>query len=103
MRFRENFQTVMSASYRFVVTGRVQGVYFRESTREQAEALGLVGWVCNLVDGRVEGVAHGSEAALEALHRWLLLGPPAARVDAVDWQRVESAPGELPTEFVVRR
>lgn len=94
----------MSASYRFVVTGRVQGVYFRESTREQAQKLGLVGWVCNLADGRVEGVAHGSEAALEALHRWLLLGPSTARVDAVDWRPAERTPGdELPTEFAVRR
>lgn len=94
----------MTASYRFVVTGRVQGVYFRESTREQAQRLGLVGWVCNLADGRVEGVAHGSEAALEALHRWLLLGPPAARVDAVDWHPADRTAGDvIPTEFVVRR
>lgn len=88
------------ASYRFTVSGRVQGVYFRQSTREQAERLGLSGWVRNRDDGRVEGLACGDAVALEALRAWLQRGPVAARVDAVDW----TASTEVPAVgFEVRR
>lgn len=76
----------MSTSYRFSVHGRVQGVYFRQSTADRARELGLDGWVRNCADGSVEGLAAGEQVALEALHRWLHRGPPAARVDRVDWQ-----------------
>ncbi|MBD8900551.1 acylphosphatase [Rhodanobacter sp. DHG33] len=69
---------------RFLVSGRVQGVFFRASTREQAVALGIEGHAINLPDGRVEVMAVGDEAALDALERWLRKGPPAARVDAVE-------------------
>jgi acylphosphatase len=69
---------------RFVVSGRVQGVFFRASTREQALALGIDGHAINLPEGRVEVVASGDAAALDALERWLWQGPPAARVDAVE-------------------
>lgn len=72
-------------SYRFVVTGRVQGVFFRQSTCQQAQQLGLSGWVRNLEDGRVEGLAQGDPAALAQLREWLAQGPPAARVDHLDW------------------
>lgn len=89
-----------AASYRFTVSGRVQGVYFRQSTREQAERLGLCGWVRNLADGRVEGMAHGEPAALEALRVWLQHGPAAARVDALEWRASEERP---PAGFEVRR
>lgn len=68
---------------RFLVSGRVQGVFFRASTRAEAERLGIAGRASNLADGRVEVVASGSDAALDALERWLRKGPPAARVDAV--------------------
>lgn len=79
----------MRSSYRFTVSGRVQGVYFRESTRQQADALSVSGWVRNRADGRVEGLACGAIDALNALRGWLRQGPPAARVDAVDWQSVD--------------
>lgn len=70
---------------RFVIRGRVQGVFFRASTREQAEALGLTGWVRNAVDGSVHCVACGEAVAIDALQRWFDAGgPPAARVDAID-------------------
>jgi len=69
---------------RFLVSGRVQGVFFRASTREQAWALGIAGHAVNLPDGRVEVLAIGEAAALDALERWLWQGPPAARVDAVE-------------------
>jgi len=68
---------------RFIVSGRVQGVFYRASTREQAMALGVAGHANNRRDGSVEVLASGSAEALEALERWLWQGPPAARVDAV--------------------
>jgi len=70
-------------SARFIITGRVQGVFFRASTREQALALGVSGHALNRADGRVEVVAAGSAQALDALHAWLRQGPPSARVEAV--------------------
>ncbi|MGH8190819.1 MAG: acylphosphatase [Rhodanobacteraceae bacterium] len=68
---------------RFLVAGRVQGVFFRASTREQALRLGISGYARNLADGNVEVVACGDDAALAELERWLHQGPPAARVQAV--------------------
>jgi acylphosphatase len=72
------------AAARFLVSGRVQGVFYRASAREQALLLGLTGYAKNLPDGRVEVLACGSESALEALERWLWRGPAAAKVDGVD-------------------
>lgn len=65
------------------ISGRVQGVAFRASTRAQAEALGLHGHARNLPDGRVEVLACGEDHALSVLLRWLEVGPPASRVDSV--------------------
>ena len=72
------------ACARFLVSGRVQGVFYRASTREQALRLGLAGTAVNLPDGRVEVRAEGDAAALDELERWLHRGPPAARVDRVE-------------------
>lgn len=71
------------AAARFLVSGRVQGVFFRASTREQALALGLAGCARNLPDGKVEVLAEGATAALDQLERWLHQGPPAAQVITV--------------------
>lgn len=68
---------------RFVVIGRVQGVFFRASTRTRALQLGISGYAKNLADGSVEVVASGSQEALDELDGWLHHGPPAARVDRV--------------------
>ena len=76
---------------RCVVAGRVQGVFFRASTRARAEALGVVGHARNLPDGRVEVLACGSAAAVQALCDWLWRGPPAAEVTAVDCELVAPA------------
>ncbi|MGS1118620.1 acylphosphatase [Rhodanobacter sp. FW102-FHT14D06] len=69
---------------RFLVDGRVQGVFFRASTREQALTLGIAGHARNLDDGRVEVLVGGRAEALDALEQWLWQGPPAAEVTAVD-------------------
>jgi acylphosphatase len=83
---------------RCVVAGRVQGVYYRAATAEQADRLRLDGWVKNLADGRVEVVASGDAAAIAALTSWLWNGPPAARVSAV---RVEEWTAAVPRGFTV--
>lgn len=76
----------MRQSYRFVVTGRVQGVWFRQSTRQCAEGLGLDGWVRNRTDGAVEGIACSEDpAALESLREWLRHGPQKAQVESLSW------------------
>jgi acylphosphatase len=67
-----------------LVAGQVQGVGFRFHARRQARALGLVGWVRNLPDGRVELQAEGPREALESLLAWCQRGPPAAEVGAVE-------------------
>jgi acylphosphatase len=70
--------------YRVVVTGRVQGVWFRESCREHAERLGVSGWVRNRADGAVEIEVEGAEDAVSQLVSWCRLGPPAAEVDGIE-------------------
>ena len=69
---------------RFLVSGRVQGVFYRASTRERALRLGLRGHAANLDDGRVEVLAVGDADTLETLAEWLRQGPPNARVEAVE-------------------
>ena len=71
------------------ITGRVQGVFFRAWTAEQARALKLSGWVRNCPDGSVEAHLQGNESAVERMIALLHDGPPAARVD-----RVEAGPAE---------
>jgi acylphosphatase len=65
------------------ISGRVQGVWFRASTRDQAQRLGIRGSAINCPDGRVEVIACGEPDALQQLQRWLHQGPPGARVDEV--------------------
>lgn len=72
------------AAARFLVSGKVQGVFFRASTRERALDLRLSGRATNLPDGRVEVIAEGEAAALDALEAWLQHGPPMAHVDRVE-------------------
>jgi len=84
---------------RVVVHGRVQGVFFRDSTRQRAQAAGVSGWVANQPDGTVEAVLEGDDDAVEALVRWLYAGPRGADVERVE---VEDGEAEGLTGFDVR-
>jgi acylphosphatase len=84
--------------YRVRVSGRVQGVWYRESCRRQADAAGVTGWVRNNADGSVEAVLEGEASAVERLQAWMRTGPPHAIVADVD-VRVETPQGER--SFVV--
>lgn len=75
------------------MSGRVQGVWFRESCRTAATALCVTGWVRNLHDGRVEAVFEGPEPAVTRMIEWCNTGPPRARVEHVD-VHVEQPLGE---------
>lgn len=81
------------------VHGTVQGVFFRDSTWQQAEERGVAGWVRNRDDGTVEAHLEGAEDDVRALVAWLHEGPPRAVVQRVD---DEPADPEGHTEFVVR-
>ncbi len=71
-----------------LIDGRVQGVFFRAYTRDEARARGLSGWVRNLPDGRVEALFEGEKPALTSMLAWCRQGPRYAYVDSVteDWQ-----------------
>lgn len=68
---------------RVVISGKVQGVYFRGTAEDEARSRGLTGWVRNTPDGQVEAAFEGEQAAVEAMIAWCHRGPPAARVTGV--------------------
>lgn len=70
-------------AYHYYISGQVQGVWYRASTKEKATQLGLTGWVKNLKDGRVEVYAHGEASILEDFEKWLWQGPQLAKVNNV--------------------
>lgn len=74
-----------------VISGRVQGVYFRVETQRAAELYGVTGWVRNKPDGTVEAVAEGDRPDVVSLVNWCKNGPPISRVDRVDvnWRDFE--------------
>jgi len=81
------------------ISGRVQGVWFRASTKKVAEELGLKGWVRNLPDGRVEAVFEGDPKAITKALEWCHQGPPGAVVTAVE---IKEEPVEGLSEFTIR-
>ena len=86
---------------RVLVSGRVQGVGYRASTRQKAIALGILGWVRNLPDGRVEAMIQGEATPIDSMMKWFYEGPPAANVTAVE---TEQQPIESSFEtFEIRR
>jgi acylphosphatase len=89
----------MNKSIRFLVNGRVQGVFFRTSTKTQADKLELSGWVRNCENGEVEGVASGTEQQLGIFISWLQQGPRMAKVDKLE---IEDCDHQTFSSFVVR-
>lgn len=81
----------------FLIEGRVQGVWFRETTRRTAQPLGITGYAKNMADGSVEVLACGEPGALDRLTEWLKQGPPLAQVDRLEW--IVSS-NECPDSFV---
>lgn len=79
------------------ITGRVQGVSFRAWTRDEAEELGLTGWVRNEADGSVTALLAGRDAAISAMLERLWRGPSAASVKSVESEKAD--PGEAPPRF----
>jgi acylphosphatase len=86
---------------RFLVMGKVQGVFFRQSARLEANRLKLKGLARNLPDGSVEVVARGSASAVEALHQWLKRGPAQARVEEVRETDATDLKSAIPEGFAV--
>lgn len=80
--------------HRVVIHGLVQGVFFRDGCRREAEIAGVAGWVRNLPDGTVEAVFEGDPEGVRTMIDWVHKGPPAARVDRVAVSE-ESVVGEL--------
>ena len=66
------------------LSGRVQGVFFRENTKNKAKELGVFGWIKNLADGQVEAVFEGSKEDIEQIIEWVKKGPPLAKVEKVE-------------------
>ena len=87
---------------RLEIYGKVQGVFYRASTRDKARQLGVAGWVRNRPNGSVEALAEGSEEAVEKLVKWCHDGPQHARVDRVEVTD-ESDSEQTLTGFEVRR
>jgi acylphosphatase len=85
---------------RFLIFGKVQGVYFRHSSRREARRLNIRGFARNLPDGSVEVVAQGDAAAVEQLRAWLQHGPPEARVQEMR-ETAPDDPQQLPEGFEV--
>jgi acylphosphatase len=83
------------------VSGRVQGVFFRDTTRREAQALGLSGWVRNRPDGRVEAMFVGTRAACETALAFARIGPPRAQVTHVEFEWTD-VPANVPGEFEIR-
>ena len=86
----------MGVTLHLRITGRVQGVGYRDALRAEALGRGVTGWVRNRRDGSVEAVVQGSAEALEALTTWARRGPPAARVQGVE---INEAGGELARRY----
>lgn len=74
----------MSKRFHVLISGRVQGIFFRARTKETADSLGLSGWVKNRPNGQVEAVFEGEVAALDKMLAWCRQGPALARVTDVD-------------------
>lgn len=91
----------MTRHVRLLITGRVQGVFFRQSTKQKATGLGIVGTVSNLSDGRVEIYAAGEASVMTRFIEWCHKGPIAARVDNVELIELDGTPAEYSAFSIV--
>jgi acylphosphatase len=91
----------MKTRVHVVISGQVQGVWYRASTKQKAEELGLVGWVKNTSDGNVEAVFEGDESTVTEMIAWCRKGPPLAQVTDVKISRKRV--GGTCTDFSVLR
>jgi acylphosphatase len=87
-----------------IVTGRVQGVFYRANAQKKGEHLGLSGWVRNTSDGAVEAEAVGPKDVIEMFIEWCRRGPPEAFVKHVEvsWEEIDDADGEQERGFYIR-
>ncbi len=85
------------------IMGRVQGVYYRSSLQQQAQAMGILGWCRNMPDGSVEALLSGSKEAVDALIQWCHLGPPNAQVERVEVTPQNQVSDSLANTFEIRR
>lgn len=74
----------MKLRAKVIISGRVQGVFFRANTKQKAEQLGLTGWVRNRFDGKVEALLEGEEKVVQEMINWFHKGPSSAKVDNVE-------------------
>ena len=90
----------MRSRVHVMISGRVQGVWFRGNTKDKAEQLEITGWVRNTVDGKVEAVFEGEEPRIKEMIAWCRHGPPSARVEHVEVKK-QSALNDF-THFTIR-
>lgn len=90
----------MLITYSIIVSGKVQGVFYRQSTREKARTIGITGTVENLSNGEVKIIATGTKEQLETLIQWCRQGPPKAIVTTVE---ITELPLQSFTQFSIRR
>lgn len=85
---------------RSIVSGRVQGVFYRATCVRKAQSLGLTGFARNLVDGRVEVLAYGEETTVNEFVAWLWVGSPASKVTDVATEHANPAEGQRTVSFI---
>ncbi len=90
----------MTNCVKIIVKGRVQGVFFRAYTQDEAQARGLAGWVRNLPGGEVEALICGEARDVERMTGWFKKGSPASRVDEVLVDKID-IPADLPEKFAI--
>ncbi len=80
----------MKKTVRVIISGKVQGVWYRASTKQMAEKIGITGWVRNTSEGNVEAMFEGEEDLVNEMIEWCNQGPPLARVDNLTIENIEN-------------
>jgi len=85
-----------------IISGKVQGVFYRASAKKIADQMGVQGWIKNLANGNVEAVISGSEEQINQFIKWAWEGPPKSRVDHIDIHLVSDSIDTLPGFSILR-